>query len=151
MAYEGEVFWERGKIFQFAKAYIVIVSGCDIVPGRWHNRWGHMLLNTGGPGGDYFQVVGFYDRPRIMNESQFQRYLKESKKYVVTVYRINIPQPDKSQSKLEEILLHNRLWLGYWHNCETMVEEVVIAGGGPRLAKGWTSLPVNSTNQCAPW
>jgi hypothetical protein len=146
MAYEGELMMScPAQMFKFGRTYAVIVSGAKL------NPYGHMLLNTGGPGGTYFQVSGAHDEPRIMNEQQFQRYLKENNKTIVTVSPIEIPEPEKAQLKLEELLSRKWRWLGVVHNCETMVEEIVMAGGAPKIHRGILSLPVNSANQCSPW
>jgi|SRR5215472_4570497 len=154
MPYEGELLREcPGRIFDFSRSYAVVVSGDDLLPHVLHNKWGHMLLNTGGPGGYYFQTGGPspYDFPRVMNEAQFRRYLEEHSKIIVTVIRVHIPNPEKSQLRLEQLVAKKRLWLGVVHNCESLVEDVVMAGGGPRLHTGVLSLPMNSTNQCARW
>jgi hypothetical protein len=61
MAYEGELLnFCPATMFDFSSAYAVIVSGMKI------NPWGHMLLNTGGKGGQYFQVSDVYGDPRTM-------------------------------------------------------------------------------------
>jgi hypothetical protein len=154
MPYEGEILREcPGRMFDFSRAYAVVVSGDDLIPYVFRNKWGHTLLNTGGPGGYYFQTGGPwpYDFPRMMNEAQFHRYLEEHAKIIVTVFRVNIPYPEKSQLRLEQLLAGKRWWLGVVHNCESLVEEIVVAGGGPRLHQGYLSLPMNSTSQCAPW
>jgi hypothetical protein len=132
-------------MFKFCTTYAVIVSGAKL------NPYGHMLLNTGGPGGTYFQVSDIYGVPRFMNEGQFQRYLKENHKTIVTVMPIDIPQPEKAQLKVEQLLSRNWVWGVVVHNCESLVEEIVMAGGGPKLHNGLLSLPVKSANQCRPW
>jgi hypothetical protein len=154
MAYEGELLrYCPGRMFDFKRAYAVIVSGDDFIPhvDLTRNRKGHMLLNTGGPGGYYFQTAGGYTAPRMMSEAQFQRYLQEHGKFIITVIRIYIPRPEKSQMRLEQLLAGKWLWGGIIHNCESLVEEIVTAGGGPRLHTGWLSLPTDSTNQCTAW
>lgn len=95
MAYEGEAlsFCPAG-MFDFGHAYAVIVSGARF------NPYGHMLLNTGGKGGNYFQVSDVVGVPRMMNEAQFQRYLSENNKTIITVVSVSIPYPEKSQAKL---------------------------------------------------
>jgi len=156
MAYEGELLnYCPAKLFDFNNTWIVVVSGSRIM---WHghtvvsNKYGHMLLNTGGPGGKYFQTAGgLYDRPRFMDEQQFQRYLKDNDKFIITVFRVNIPHPYKSQARLGEIFAEKRLWLGTVHNCEALVEDIVTAGGGPRLHKGLFSLPIDSADRCTSW
>lgn len=146
MAYEGELLtFCPQRMFRFGKTYAVVVSGAKL------NPYGHMLLNTGGPGGTYFQVSGLYGQPRFMEEAQFQRYLRENSKIIVTVLPINIPNPEKAQLKLEELLSRKWAWGGVVHNCESLVEEIVIAGGGPKLHRGMFALPMNSANQCRPW
>lgn len=105
MAYEGELLTScPARMFSFGKTSAVVVSGARM------NPYGHMLLNTGGPGGSYFQVSDLYGDPRFMNEAQFQRYLKENKKIIVTVLPIVIPSPQKAQLKLEQLL--SRKWAG---------------------------------------
>ena len=146
MPYEGEVMFScPEQMFMFGRTFAVIVSGAKF------NPYGHMLLNTGGPGGIYFQVAGIVSQPRFMNEQQFQRYLKENAKTIVTVIPIYIPQPEKAQRKLEELLSQKWTWGGIVHNCETLVEEIIVAGGGPRLHRSLLSLPINAANQCTPW
>jgi hypothetical protein len=146
MAYEGELMnMCPSAMFDFNRAYAVIVSGAKF------NPWGHMLLNTGGQGGSYFQVSEVYGNPRMMDESQFQRYLSENGKTIVTVMRVNIPQPQKSQLKLEEVLSNKWKWGAIVNNCESMVEEIVMAGGGPKLRTGTFPLPMQATNMCADW
>jgi len=144
MAYEGELM-SSCRVFNFRDAYAVIVSGARL------NPYGHMLLNTGGRGGTYFQVSDVYGNPRMMNEEQFQRYLAENKKTIVTVMRVVIPEPEKSQLRLEQILSKKWAWGAVAHNCESMVEEIVIAGGGPKLRQGMFPLPMNAANSCADW
>jgi hypothetical protein len=146
MAYEGELMTAcPAQMFEFGATYAVIVSGARF------NPYGHMLLNTGGPGGVYFQVSEFYGDPRFMTEVQFQRYLRENNKFIVTVMRIHIPDPGKAQMELEMMLSRKWLWLGVVHNCESLVEKIVMAGGGPKLHQGLFPLPMNSANQCTPW
>ncbi len=141
------------RAFNFRKAYAVIVSGDELIPhlGFTRNSHGHMLLNVGGPGGHYFQTAGVYTVPTVMNETQFQRYLQDHKKFIISVTRINIPNPEKSQRKMEEVLSGKWFWGGIVHNCESLVEEIVTAGGGPKLHTGRLSLPTNSTNECTSW
>ena len=146
MAYEGEYLLScPPEMFSFGKTYAVIVTGAKF------NPYGHMLLNTGGPGGTYFQVAGVHLVPRFMDEDQFQRYLKENDKTIVTVLPINVPNPERAQLKLEELLSHKWTWLGVVHNCETMVEEIVMAGGAPKIRRGALSLPMKAANACSGW
>jgi hypothetical protein len=107
MAYEGELLTVcPASICDFRSAYAVVVSGSKF------NPYGHMLLNTGGKGGDYFQVSEVYGNPRVMDEEQFQRYLTENDKTIVTAMRVTILHPDKAQIKLEEILSKKWVWGG---------------------------------------
>jgi|HubBroStandDraft_4_1064222.scaffolds.fasta_scaffold263429_2 hypothetical protein len=146
MAYEGELMTAcPAEMFKFGATYAVIVTGARL------NPYGHMLLNTGGPGGTYFQVSDVYGYPRFMNEDQFQRYLVENNKSIVTVMRIAIPYPEKAQLELEILLSRKWLWGGVVHNCESLVDDIIMAGGGPRLHQGLFPLPMNSANQCTPW
>jgi len=146
MAYEGELLRScPQQMFKFGTTYAVLVNGAQF------NPYGHMLLNTGGPGGQYFQVSEVYGQPRFMNESQFKRYLNENDKFIVSVIRLSIPWPEKAQLKLEELLSEKWKWGAVVHNCETLVEEIIVAGGARKLHRGVLSLPTKSTNQCAPW
>src|ERR1700761_1450283 len=120
MAYEGElVTYCPATMSQFAKTYAVIVSGAKL------NPYGHMLLNTGGPGGTYFQISEVYGDPRFMNEEQFQRYLKENGKIIVTVLPQRITNPQAAQLKLEQLLSEKWLWGAVVHNCEVFVEDIL--------------------------
>jgi hypothetical protein len=146
MAYEGETLtYCPAEMFDFGNAYAVIVSGAKL------NPYGHMLLNTGGKGGNYFQVSDVYGVPRMMNEEQFQRYLSENGKTMITVMPVSIPNPDDSQAKLEELLSKKWVWGALLHNCESLVEDIVMAGGGPKLRQGTFPLPLNAANKCQDW
>jgi hypothetical protein len=148
MAYEGELMRSCPlQMFKYGRTYAVIVTGAKF------NPYGHMLLNTGGPGGIYFQVAGsIIAEVRFMNEQQFQRYLSENQKTIVTVLPIHIRYPEKAQLKLEELLSKKWTWGGVFHNCESMVEAVIMAGGAPKIHRGLLSLPINgANNQCSPW
>lgn len=146
MAYEGEILtYCTAQMFDFSDTYVVIVSGARL------NPYGHMLLNTGGKSGKFFQVSDVYGFPRFMNADQFKRYLKENNKFIVTVFPVNIPQPEKAELKLEEILSRKWAWGVVFHNCEGLVEEIVMAGGGPKLHQGMFLLPIYTTNQCRDW
>jgi len=146
MAYEGEVLTICPAVmFDFSDTYIVIVSGAKL------NPYGHMLLNTGGKSGNFFQVSDLYGFPRFMNGEQFQRYLDENNKFIVTVFSVDIPDPQKAEMKLEEILSRKWVWGIVFHNCEGLVEEIVVAGGGRKLHRGKLLLPINATDQCTDW
>jgi len=132
-------------MFDFRNAYAVVVTGARL------NPFGHMLLNTGGKNGNFFQVSDLFGYPRMMNAGQFQRYLTENGKTIVTVMRVNIPHPEKSQQKLEEILSQRWPWGVVFHNCESLVEEIVTAGGGPKLHQGTFPLPMQAASQCQSW
>jgi hypothetical protein len=76
------------QMFDFGRTYVVVVSGAEF------NSYGHMLLNTGGPGGTYLQVADIYGYPRFMNEARFQFYLKRttssSSRYCPSAFRSRI-------------------------------------------------------------
>jgi len=139
MAYEGdELNFCPANMFDFRRASAVIVTGDGI------NIYGHMLLNTGGVGGNYFQVAGVVTRPRYMDEDGYQRYLRETNKKELNRIPVPIPRPEASQLELEKLLNENWLWLAVTHNCESMVEEIIMAGGGPQIHRGLFSLPTLS-------
>lgn len=146
MAYEGELLNHcPAGMFNFARTYAVIVTGAAF------NPYGHMLLNTGGPNGRYFHVSDVHGQPRMMTEAQFQLYLADNHKTIVTVMRIDIPRPADSQIALEKVLSEKWLWGMVVHNCETMVEDIVVAGGGRKVRLGTFPLPMNATNKCEDW
>lgn len=146
MAYEGEKLdYCPTEMFDFDKTYAVVVSGAKL------NPYGHMLLNTGGQGGMYFHVSDIIGVPRFMDEEQFQRYLSENNKFIVTVLPQSLRNPAKAQLKLEEILSRRWIWGVVVHNCETLVEEILVAGGGRPIHSGAFALPMKSSNQCSPW
>lgn len=136
MAYEGEELnFCPPNMFDFSNASAVVVSGDG------PNVYGHMLLNTGGPGGVYFQIVDVLARPRYMTEDGYQRYLSETRKRELHRIPVFIPNPPASQLKLEQILSDSWAWGVVVHNCVTMVEDIIVAGGGPKLHRGLLSLP----------
>ena len=139
MAYEGdELNFCPPTMFDFRRASAVIVSGDGI------NKWGHMLLNTGGVGGNYFQIAGVRVRPRYMNEDGYQRYLRDTGKTEKWRIRVFIPRPEASQLRLEQLLNESWSWGVVVHNCETMVEQIIMAGGGQRIHQGAISLPTKA-------
>jgi hypothetical protein len=136
MAYEGELLnFCSAQMFDFTKASAVIVSGDG------PNIWGHALLNTGGTGGNYFQIAGVATRPRYMDEAGYQRYLRETGKKEIRRIPVYIKNPQASQLKLEQLLNESWTWGIVVHNCETMVEDIIVAGGGPQIHHGILSLP----------
>jgi hypothetical protein len=141
VAYEGEELnFCPPQMFDFSNAWAVVVSGDG------PNKWGHMLLNTGGSRGMYFQVAGVIVRPRYMDEAGYKRYLAETGKHEIRRIPTHIPRPKDSQLRLEELLNERWTWGAVVHNCESLVEEIIMAGGGPKLHHGLFSLPTN-----APW
>jgi hypothetical protein len=139
MAYDGEeLTFCPANMFDFTKASAVIVSGDG------PNRWGHMLLNTGGVGGMYFQVAGAIIRPRYMNEAGYRRYLRESGKSELRRIPVFIKHPTRSQLTLEQLLSKRWVWGAVVHNCESFVEEIIMAGGGPKIHRGPFSLPTQA-------
>ena len=140
MAYEGELlnFTPPPHMFDFTRASAVIVSGDR------PNKWGHMLLNTGGTGGMYFQIAGVITRPRYMNEAGYRRYLRETRKAELRRIPVFIPHPEAAQERMEELLGEKWVWGGPVHNCETAVEEIIVAGGGPHLRQSLFPLPTRA-------
>lgn len=142
MAYEGELLrFCPVKAFAFGNSYAVIVSGDP------PNTWGHMLLNTGGPGGTYFQVAGLHAQPRYMGEAQYQQYLRETKKKEIRRFPVRIPNPDAAQRKMEDLLSKPWSWWAVVHNCESFAEEIIVAGGGRPIHQGHFYKPVASRQQ----
>jgi hypothetical protein len=133
MAYEGKLLDKcYDDMFDFSDAEVVVVSGDG------PNRYGHMLLKAGS---NYFQVVmggfaGIHATPRYMDQDGYQRFLRESGKTQLFRYRVKIPEPQKSQLKLEQLLSQPRWWGGLTHNCEGLVEDIIVAGGGPKIHRG---------------
>ena len=139
MAYEGdELNFCPPHMFDFRRTSAVVVSGDG------PNKWGHMLLNTGGNGGMYFQVAGVITRPRFMNEAGYQRYLKETGKSELKRIAVFVPRPEAAQLKLEQVLNESWTWGAVIHNCETLVETIILAGGGPMIHRGLFSLPTQA-------
>jgi len=140
--YEGEFLMCCPKsAFQFDRAYAVVVSG------MLGNNWGHMLLNTGGIGGIYFQVAGRKVCPRYMNEGGYRRYLHEHAKRELRRYALHLKDPNAAQSKLEELMSKPWGWWGVVHNCETFVEDIIVAGGGRPIHQGTFYNPSQSRQQ----
>lgn len=136
MGYEGDelVYCD---IFDFSETWVVVVTGDA------PNIYGHMLLNTGGKTGFYFQVIGsLWARPRFMSEAGYRRYLRENGKSELGRVRVNVPNPDAATVKLENVLNNRWTWGVVIHNCETLVEDIIVAGGGPKLHKHWYALPI---------
>lgn len=131
MPYCGELMLQCPRArFDFSRTYIVIVTGST--------KYGHMLLNVGGRGGDYFHVVGVNAHvenagliayPRWMNEQGYQRYLSESGKRELRRFRAVITEPNEAMLELERYMARRNLYLGRWLNCVTFVEAVIQAGG----------------------
>jgi hypothetical protein len=142
MPYEGEFLYLcPQKAFALGSANAVVVSGDR------PNSWGHMLLNTGGTGGTYFQVAGIHASPRYMKENGYRRYLKETGKREIRRFPVRIPNPDAAEAKLEELLSKPWSWWAVRHNCETFVEEIIVGGGGRPIHQGFFYKPVESRQQ----
>ena len=124
MAYEGD-YIEHCMGFNFKRSYAVVVSGSTF------NPCGHLLLNVGGLGGWYFHIGAkkWPDRPRFMDENGYKRYLKDNKKKELSRTFVKLPNPDDSNSKLEELLGKQWVWFILPHNCASFVEDVLQAGG----------------------
>jgi hypothetical protein len=86
-----------------------------------------------------------------MDETGYQRYLSETGKHEIRRIPVHIPHPEASQLKLEQLL--NNTW-GWWvvvHNCETLVEDIITAGGGPKVHHGLISLPTWAEQEDGVW
>jgi hypothetical protein len=92
----------------------------------------------------YFQVAGLITRPRYMDEAGYQRYLDDTHKHELRRIKVFIPRPQASQLKLEQLLNESWVWGVVVHNCESLVEEIITAGGGPRIHRGVVSLPTQA-------
>jgi hypothetical protein len=90
-----------------------------------------MLLNVGGNEGWYFHVAEWIGRPRCMNQSGYQRYIKENEKRELRRTWIPLTDPARAQSKLEELLARDWYWWVIPNNCAAFVETVLQAGGSP--------------------
>lgn len=123
--------------FDFKNAYAVVVSG------GIGNSCDHMLLNTGGPGGQYFHIAALHDRPKYLDSVGYQRYLRENHKREMSRTKILVPKPEAANIRLQNILMNPWLWLGVAHNCVSFVEEVVQAGGSS--AGLWFNCPSKET------
>ena len=142
MAYEGDVLqFCPANPFAVHQAHAVIVSGDP------PNTWGHMLLNTGGRGGMYLQVAGIHRCLRYMTETGYQRYLRETGKTELRRFPLHLTNRATAHLKLEELLSKPWSWWVVRHNCETFVEEIVIAGGGRPIHTGWFYKPIDSRQQ----
>ena len=92
MAYEGEELnFCPPLMFDFSKTFAILVSGDG------PNKWGHLLLNTGGVGGNYFQIAGLATRPRYMDEAGYRRYLSETGKTELKRISVFITRPEDAQ------------------------------------------------------
>lgn len=98
-----------------------------VVTGTPANFCGHALLHTGG--GLYFHIAGFNNKPKIMTQNGYLRYLKENGKREIRRWVVSIPDPAGAHRKLDELLAKRWLWLMLPQNCASFVEEVVRAGG----------------------
>ena len=140
MPYEGEVLTKCSTEFDFTQTWAVVVSGSG------PNKWGHMLLYTGGAHPTYFQIQGeLRAMPVYMNQAGYERYLRENGKKELKRIRISLPNPDRATAKMEELLSQKWTWGVVWHNCESFVEEIIHAGGGPSLhGDHWMNLPTEA-------
>ena len=124
MAYEGQLLTYCPVIsFDFGNTYAVVVSGSG------PNFCGHLILNLGGRGGNYFHVAGIVTQPRMMNQSGYDRYLRENRKSELQRFRVSITNRNAAMLKLEELLSARWAWGVLPHNCASFVEEIVFAGG----------------------
>ncbi len=124
MGYSGEIVRSCGVIdMDMNNAFAIVVSGDG------PNVCGHMILNTGGRGGNYFHVAGFRDHPRYMSQAGYDRYLSENGKTELGRYRVRLPAPQAAAIRLEELLSEKWTWLVVPNNCVDFVEVVLQAGG----------------------
>ena len=122
--YVGDIMYQcLVQPFDFKRAFAVVVSGAS-----W-NPCGHMLLNTGGPGGWYFHIAERKGNPRFMREAGYRRYLKEHQKRELRGTFIPVPRPEGAHQMLEELLAKQWSWFVVPNNCAAFVEDVVRAGG----------------------
>ena len=125
MAYEGELLlYCPVTKFDFTQTYAVEVSG-----GPGNQTCGHLILNLGGVCGKYFHIAGLYHEPLMMDETGYQRYLKENGKKEIKRVRINITNPEAATLKLYELTSKKWVWGWLVHNCVGFVANVVHAGG----------------------
>lgn len=136
--YVGDVLDQcHVRRFDFSRAFAVVVSGAP-----W-NPCGHMLLNTGGFGGWYAHVDGFFQRPLVMGELGYRRYLRENFKVELRRWPVHVRYPGVALRRFEELTTKHWLWLGLAHNCAAFVEDVVAAGGAEEGL--WTNCPSRET------
>lgn len=132
MAYEGEELkYCPTNPFFGADPFAVVVSGDGI------NSWGHMLLHSPlALPGTYFQVAGVRACPRYLTDGGFRRYMNETGKKELRRFQVRIPDKRAAHCKLEELLSKPWTWWAVVHNCESFVEEIVIAGRGRPIHTG---------------
>ncbi|HEY5744829.1 MAG TPA: hypothetical protein VIU12_02025 [Chryseolinea sp.] len=122
--YEGDpLLFCPSKMFGFEETYAVVVSGSG------PNFCGHLILSTGGKGGDYFHVAGVHTVPRMMSQKGYDRYLRENGKKELRRFKVTISNSVAAMLKVEELLAAKWTWGVLPHNCASFVEEVVQAGG----------------------
>ena len=122
--YEGEQLNAcLARAFDFNVTQAVTVSG-----DTW-NPCGHMLLQVGRVNWLYFHVAGVRSRPKFMDESGFQRYLKDNKKRVLSRRPVAIPNPEGAQAKIDELMSKPWTWMVLPNNCSSFLEDIVQAGG----------------------
>lgn len=111
--------------FDFKNTYAIVVSGDRF------NPCGHMILNVGSTesAGWWFHVIEIRGRPKFMRRAGYERYRKENSKTVLSTRRIEIPNPDGAQRKLDELLSRSWSWFVLPNNCASFLEGVVRAGG----------------------
>lgn len=137
--YEGdELNTCLARAFDFNVVEAVVVSG-----DRW-NPCGHMVLMVGRPNSYYFHTAGgFHGRPKYMRELGFKRYLRETKKRILSRQPVAITDPMAAQAKLDELMAKPWTWMVLPNNCANFVEEVVQAGGSK--AGLWLNCPTKES------
>lgn len=120
--YTGEILL-ASEMYDFVTAFAVVVSGDP------PNFCGHLLLNSGGLGGNYLHIAERKGYPRRMSENGYRRYLKENKKKELRRFSVKISDQNAANLKLEGLVSNIWRWWVLPHNCAAFVEEVVSAGG----------------------
>lgn len=123
-----------GKTFNFIETDLDTVDFMHSVSivgvsGNGPNIFGHGLLCVR----DYYfhaDEPGFGQFPKWMNQSGYERYIKENKKKEWFRCKIKyIPNPQGAMHKLKQLLKTTWVWGIIPHNCVAFAEAVIQAGG----------------------
>jgi hypothetical protein len=100
---------------------VIIVTG--ITP------FGHMLLNTGGKEGWYFNVTRAWIKyPRFMGYRGYLRYMRENEKREIARIPVTIVEPDWAASELVRLMYQLWVYDPTKHNCVHFVDNILVAG-----------------------